>query len=77
MIGCFDHNGKEAYYIINNSIDDETEGIEPGKKIFKVDFEKKVNVKYKNVDIGEKTRNGVYSIAFTLEAGEAMLVEVL
>lgn len=70
LVGCFENEGKEVYYVTNNSIT-------AGTNIYKCDFEKKVNVRITNLNSGTKTYENVYSVAFRLSAGEAMLVEVL
>lgn len=69
FVGCFDNNGKTVYYIVNNSINS-------GRKTFKADFLKKVNVKLTNLD-GERIYNDAYSVGFNLSGGQAVLMEVL
>ena len=77
FVGCFDNNGKSVYYVVNNNLGDWSGSKILGNSIFKMDFKKKVNVRFTNVDSGEKTINNAYSICFNLKPGEAMLVEVL
>lgn len=69
FIGCFELNGKKLYYVVNNSL---TAGI----TTFQCDFTQKVNVKSISLKRGEKSASGVYSYAFNLSAGEAVLLEV-
>ena len=69
FVGCFDLNGKDVYYIVNNSVN-------AGPQLFKADFINKVNVRTTNLD-GVKEYNDTYSVGFTLSGGEAILLEVL
>lgn len=69
FVGCFDHNGKPAYYIMNNS----TQG---ATQTFKANFLTDVNVKVSNIDTN-KTYTNTTCIGFNLTAGQAVLLEVL
>ena len=69
FVGCFDNNGKDVYYIVNNSI---TEGI----RTFKIDFNGKVNVRMTNYH-GVTSKENVSCVGINLSGGEAMLLEVL
>ena len=69
FIGCFELNGKKLYYVVNNSL---TAGI----TTFQCDFTRKVSVTSRSLKYGENSASGVYSYAFNLSAGEAILLEV-
>ncbi len=69
FVGCFDHNGKAVYYIMNNS----TEG---ATKTFTAKFLHNVDARISNSDI-VKSCNNTSSIGFNLTAGQAILLEVL
>ncbi len=77
FVGCFDYNGNDVYYVVNNSVDS-------GIKTFKADFNGAVNVRVissnfvsdENPD-GQIVKNNVTSIGFNLTGGEGILLEVL
>ena len=69
FVGCFDHNGKAVYYIVNNSIN-------AGRQTFKAEFLDKVNVRLTNSE-GTTTLMDTYSAGFNLSGGQAILLEVL
>ena len=68
LVGCFDHNGKDVYYIMHDSI---TEGI----KTFTISFRKKCDVRIVNADTDTVVRDA-YSVGVNLSGGEAVLIEV-
>ncbi len=77
FVGCFEQNGNDVYYIVNNSVDS-------GIKTFKADFTSNVNVRLTSLNyvtqdnmVGQITKNNVRSIGFNLSGGEGILVEVL
>lgn len=77
FVGCFEYNGNDVYYVVNNSVDS-------GSKTFKANFNNAVNVNLINTNfvsdvnpIGEVTKNNVTSVGFNLSGGEAILLEVL
>ncbi len=77
FVGCFDYNGNDLYYVVNNSVDS-------GIKTFKADFNKAVNVKLISSNFvsdenpnGQIVKNNVTSIGFNLTGGEGILLEVL
>lgn len=69
FVGCFDHNGKPAYYIMNNSTESAT-------KTFTARFLKNINSRISNNQTIQ-TFNNTTSIGFNLTAGQAILLEVL
>jgi hypothetical protein len=77
FVGCFDYNGNDVYYVVNNSVDS-------GIKTFKADFNGAVNVRLissnfvsdENLD-GQIVKNNVTSVGFNLTGGEGILLEVL
>lgn len=68
LVGCFNYNGKDVYYVVNNSCD-------AGTTTFKADFHDYVNVNMINGD-GTVSQSNVLSVGFNLSGGEAMLLEV-
>ncbi len=69
FVGCFELDGKQVYYIVNNSIN-------AGVQTLKADFVDKVNVRLTNLN-GVSTYSNTYSVGFNLSGGEAILLEVL
>lgn len=81
FVGCFDYNGKDVYYIVNNSVN-------AGRSTFKADFLTNVsNVKLYNLDIAQYNEehgidqnyleyNDISSVGFNLSGGDAILLEV-
>ena len=69
FVGVFEKDGKQVYYIVNNSI-------EAGNQTFIAKFNKKLNVHLLNNKC-DTNKTNVCAVGFNLSAGEAMLVEVL
>lgn len=66
LVGCFNHNGKSAYYVVNNSIN--TSGS------ITLNFSRNVSASvYQNTGKSAKTGN---SLTLSLSAGEGVLVEL-
>lgn len=76
FVGCFAYGDKYVYYIVNNNINDGTGSGHLGDSIFKIDFNKKTNGFYYNIDIRNVAFSNAYSICFRLSPGKAMLLEV-
>ena len=69
LVGVFDHNGKTVYYVVNNNYDD-------GSNTFVAKFNKKSKVHLLSSKYDDMKEDR-YAVGFTLEAGEAVLIEVL
>ena len=68
LVGCFDHNGKNVYYIVHDSIVN-------GSQTFTVSFDKKCDVRLINAET-DKIVEDTYSVGVNLSGGEAVLIEV-
>ncbi len=68
LVGCFDHNGKNVYYIVNDSIT-------AGRQTFNISFGNKCNLRMLNGET-DGYYNNVYSVGVNLSGGEAVLIEV-
>ena len=68
FVGCFDHNGNDVYYIVNNSFN-------AGRTTFKANFLDKVDVTLTNSE-GKTDVNDTLSVGFNLSGGQAILLEV-